>query len=73
MKTILKVYKNPHNYSLNFPNEIKMVESCTLALKLAKDNISKLRKTDFFIAYQIESTTGELLYKLPIYAIKRAV
>lgn len=73
MKTILKVYKNPHNYALDFPDEIKTVESCTKALKLAKNNISKLRKTDLFIAYQIESTTGELLYKLPIYPIKRAV
>lgn len=73
MKTILKVYKNPHNYSLDYPDEIRAIESCTQALKIAKDNIAKLRKTNFFIAYQIESTTGDLLYKLPIYPIKRMV
>jgi hypothetical protein len=73
MKAVLKTYKNPHNYSLDFPDEVRTVESCGMALKIAKQNITKLRKTDFFIAYQIETTTGELKYKLPIYPIKRAV
>ncbi|WP_242084224.1 hypothetical protein [Aestuariivivens sediminis] len=73
MKTILKLYKNQHNYSLDFPDEVEIVESCTKALKKAKSNISKLRKTDLFIAYQIESTSGDLLYKLPIYPVKRLV
>jgi len=73
MKAILKIYRNPHNYSLDYPDEIRTIESCGKALKIAKDNITKLRKTAFFIAYQIETTTGELMYKLPIYPIKRVI
>jgi hypothetical protein len=72
MKAILKVYNNPHNYSLDFPDEIRHINSCTEGLKIAKGNISKLRRTGVFIAYQIETTTGDLMYKLPIYPIKRA-
>ena len=71
MRAVLKVYNNQHNYSLDFPDEIKQIESCTEGLKIAKGNISKLRRTGVFIAYQIETTTGELKYKLPIYPVKR--
>ena len=49
MKTILKVYKNPHNYSLDFPDEIKTVESCTKALKLAKGNLYHLLRQLLFL------------------------
>ena len=72
MKAILKVYSNPHNYSLDFPDEIITISSCTEGLAMAKRNISKLRKTGVFIAYKIVSTTGELKYKLPIYPVKLA-
>jgi hypothetical protein len=71
MKAILKVYNNPHNYSLDFPDEIRQIESCTEGIKIARGNISKLRRTGVFIAYQIETTMGDLMYKLPIYPIKR--
>ena len=71
MRAVLKVYNNPHNYSLDFPDEIRPIESCSKGIKIARGNISKLRKTGVFIAYQIETTTGELKYKLPIYPVKR--
>lgn len=71
MKAILKVYNDPQSYSLDYPDEIRRIETCTLALKIAKNNISKLRKTGVFIAYQIETSIGELKYKLPIYPVKR--
>ena len=71
MRAVLKVYNNQHNYSLDFPDEIRLIESCSAGIKIARENISKLRKTGVFIAYQIETTTGELKYKLPIYPIKK--
>lgn len=72
MKALLKVYRNPHNYSLDFPDEIISIPSCTEGIKMAKNNITKLRKTGVFIAYKIVTTTGELKYKLPIYPVKLA-
>jgi len=71
MRAVLKVYNNQHNYSLDFPDEIKQIEPCSQGIKIAKNNISKVRRTGVFIAYQIETTTGELKYKLPIYPVKR--
>lgn len=70
MKAILKVYSNPHNYSVDFPDEVIFIPSCTEGIKIAKRNITKLRKTGVFIAYKILTTTGELKYKLPIYPVK---
>jgi hypothetical protein len=72
MRALLKVYSNPHNYSLDFPDKIISIPSCTEGLKMAKRNISKLRKTGVFIAYKIVTTTGDLKYKLPIYPVKMA-
>ena len=71
MRAVLKVYNNQHNYSLDFPDEIRPIESCSEGIEIARGNISKLRRTGVFIAYQIETTTGELKYKLPIYPVKR--
>lgn len=72
MKALLKVYSNPHNYSLDFPDEVISIPSCTEGIKMAKSNITRLRKTGVFIAYKIVTTTGELKYKLPIYPVKLA-
>jgi hypothetical protein len=71
MRAVLKVYNNQHNYSLDFPDEIRPIESCQQGIKIARQNIARLRRTGAFIAYQIETTTGELKYKLPIYPVKR--
>lgn len=71
MRAVLKIYNNPHNYSLDFPDEVRTIESCTKGISIARKNISKLRNTGVFVAYQIETTTGEIKYKLPIYPIRK--
>lgn len=70
MEVKLKRYKNPHNYSKGFEDDILTeIEGKPLtvntALKYAKEKIAEVRGTTKYVGFKIFDKHNQLKHKLP--------
>lgn len=65
MKVKLRSYSTRDNYERDYPSNEQQVLTIGRAIEIARENISKVRNTNKFLAYKIFDSNNELKHKLP--------